>query len=157
MVYPPGGSGNPPGVTPRSWLLTGEERGNPHTGIDRRHPDGAAFSTGNVVRPLLHGQTYFSELYQAIQATRRGDLILFTDWRGDPDERLDGPGTEVSQVLSRAAERGVQVKGLIWRSHLDRLFFSEHENRVLGEKIEAAGGEAVRDMRVRAGGSHHQK
>jgi phosphatidylserine/phosphatidylglycerophosphate/cardiolipin synthase-like enzyme len=137
-------------VTPRSWLLTTEERGNPYSHL-------RVASAGNEVRPLLHGATYFSELYQAIQATGRGDLILFTDWRGDPDERLDGPGTEVSQVLSRAAARGVHVRGLIWRSHLDRFFFSEYENRMLGEKIEAAGGEAVRDMRVRAGGSHHQK
>ncbi len=26
---------------------------------------------------------------------------MFTDWRGDPDERLDGPGTEVSAVVRR--------------------------------------------------------
>jgi phosphatidylserine/phosphatidylglycerophosphate/cardiolipin synthase-like enzyme len=144
------GFGNHGGVTPRSWLLTGVERGNPYT----RCRD---WTTGNEVRPLIHGRTYFSELYQAIRATGRGDLILFTDWRGDPDERLDGPGSEIADALCRAAERGVVVKGLIWRSHLDRLFFSEAENRHLGEKIEAAGGQCVRDLRVRAGGSHHQK
>jgi hypothetical protein len=52
--------------------------------------------------------------------TRAGDLLMFTDWRGDPDERLDGPGTEISRVLCEAAERGVVVRGLIWRSHLDK-------------------------------------
>jgi phosphatidylserine/phosphatidylglycerophosphate/cardiolipin synthase-like enzyme len=51
----------------------------------------------------------------------------------------------------------VIVKGLIWRSHLDRLAFSEQENRHLGEEIEAAGGECLLDQRVRPGGSHHQK
>jgi phosphatidylserine/phosphatidylglycerophosphate/cardiolipin synthase-like enzyme len=86
-----------------------------------------------------------------------GDLLLFTDWRGDPDQRLDGPDTEVSRVLCDAAARGVIVKGLVWRSHLDRLSFSEQENRHLGEDINAAGGEVLRDMRVRPGGSHHQK
>ena len=116
-------------MSPRSWLLTARERGNPYTGIDRRHADGAPFSEGNEVRPLIHGDAYFSELYQAIRHTRRGDLVLFTDWRGDPDERLDGPGTEVSGVLCAAAERGVLVKGLIWRSHLDRFYFSSAENR----------------------------
>ena len=60
-------------------------------------------------------------------------------------------------MLCDAASRGVVVKGLIWRSHLDRLAFSEQENRHLGEEIEAAGGECLRDMRVRPGGSHHQK
>ena len=49
------------------------------------------------------------------------------------------------------------MRGLIWRSHLDRLQFSAEENRHLGEDIEAAGGVCLRDMRVRAGGSHHQK
>ena len=49
------------------------------------------------------------------------------------------------------------VKGLVWRSHLDRLSFSEQENRHLGEEIEAAGGECLLDQRVRPGGSHHQK
>ncbi|HEY3090318.1 MAG TPA: hypothetical protein VGJ59_19885 [Jatrophihabitantaceae bacterium] len=88
---------------------------------------------------------------------RSGDLLLFTDWRGDPDELLDGPGAGVSRVFSDAAGRGVIVKGLIWRSHMDRFAFSEQENRHLGAEIEAAGGECLLDMRVRPGGSHHQK
>ncbi|OLB66291.1 MAG: phospholipase [Actinobacteria bacterium 13_2_20CM_2_72_6] len=140
------------------WFLSGAERGNPHTGLDERRSDGTAWTTGNEVRPLGHGRAYFAELLAAVRATRAGDLVLFTDWRGDPDERLGtDPDTEVSRVLCSAAERGVLVKGLIWRSHLDRFTFSAAENRHLGEEIEAAGGECVRDMRVRAGGSHHQK
>ncbi|OLB78121.1 MAG: phospholipase [Actinobacteria bacterium 13_2_20CM_2_71_6] len=144
-------------MTLARWFLTGVERGNPQTGLDRRRPDGLAWSTGNEVRPLVHGRTYFAELLAGIRAARAGDLVLFTDWRGDPDERLAGPGTEVSRVLCEAAERGVLVKGLIWRSHLDRLYFSAAENRHLDEEIEGSGGEVMRDMRVRVGGSHHQK
>ncbi|MEV7440109.1 phospholipase D family protein [Streptomyces sp. NPDC091204] len=139
------------------WLLTSGERGNPATRLDRRRPDGTSWSRGNHVRPLVHGATYFAELLAEITALRAGDLLLFTDWRGDPDERLDGPGTEIGTVLCRAAERGVVVKGLLWRSHLDSLQFSEAENRHLGEEIEEAGGECLLDMRVRPGGSHHQK
>ena len=45
----------------------------------------------------------------------------------------------------------------MWRSHLDKLQYSEEENRHLGEEIEAAGGEVLLDQRVRRGGSHHQK
>ncbi|MDT4946786.1 MAG: hypothetical protein QOH14_3519 [Pseudonocardiales bacterium] len=138
------------------WLLSAAERGNPHTELDRRH-GGQAWTTGNDVRALVHGRVYFAELRRRIDAMHAGDLLMFTDWRGDPDELLDGPGTEVSRVLCRAAERGVIVKGLIWRSHLDRFAFSEAENRHLGEEIERAGGECIRDMRVRPGGSHHQK
>lgn len=139
------------------WLLTSGERGNCATRLDSRRSDRTAWSRGNLVRPLVHGAVYFRELLDAIRAQRAGDLLLFTDWRGDPDERLDGPGSEIGTVLAEAAERGVIVKGLLWRSHLDRFQFSEAENRHLGEEIEAAGGECLLDMRVRPGGSHHQK
>jgi phosphatidylserine/phosphatidylglycerophosphate/cardiolipin synthase-like enzyme len=144
-------------VEPGEWLLSTEERGNPATLLDRRHPDGLAWSTGNEVTPLIHGAAYFAELLAGIRAQEQGDVLLFTDWRGDPDEALDGPGTEIGTVLCDAARRGVIVKGLVWRSHLDQLQFSERENRHLGEEIEAAGGECLLDMRVRPGGSHHQK
>jgi phosphatidylserine/phosphatidylglycerophosphate/cardiolipin synthase-like enzyme len=139
------------------WFLTADQRGNSTTRLDSRHPDGAAWTTGNRVRPLLHGAAYFAELLAAICAMDAGDLLLFTDWRGDPDERLDGPGTEVSRVLAGAADRGVIVRGLLWRSHLDRFRFSLQEHRDLGEAIVAAGGECLLDMRVRNRGSHHQK
>ncbi len=112
---------------------------------------------GNDVRPLVHGATYFSELVARVGAMEAGDLLLFTDWRGDPDQHLDGPGTEVARVLCRAASRDVVVRGLLWRSHLDRFQFSEQENRSLGDAIEAAGGCCLLDMRVRPGGSHHMK
>ena len=139
------------------WFLTSAERGNPATVLDSRHGDGLAWTTGNDVQPLVHGGTYFPELLRTVRAMRPGDLLMFTDWRGDPDQLLDGPGTEVTHALCGAAHRGVIVKGLVWRSHLDRFAFSEQENRHLGEEIEAAGGEVLLDMRVRPGGSHHQK
>nr|WP_277040659.1 phospholipase D-like domain-containing protein [Actinacidiphila oryziradicis] len=139
------------------WLLAPGERGNPATRLDRRRPDGGSWSTGNQVRPLVHGAVYFTELLAAVRAQRAGDLLLFTDWRGDPDEPLGGPGSEIGRVLCEAAARGVIVKGLVWRSHLDRFQFSERENLHLGEEINAAGGECLLDMRVRPGGSHHQK
>jgi phosphatidylserine/phosphatidylglycerophosphate/cardiolipin synthase-like enzyme len=138
------------------WLLEPAERDNPHTGIDRMR-DGAGWSVGNDVCPLVHGATYFAELLRCVRQMRSGDVMLFTDWRGDPDQLLAGPGTEVSRTLCDAAARGVIVKGLVWRSHLDRFAMSEQENRHLGEEIAAAGGECLRDMRVRPGGSHHQK
>ena len=139
------------------WFLSPTERGNPATRLDRRHPDAASWTQGNDVKALVHGAAYFPLLLQSVQAMQAGDLLLFTDWRGDPDQRLDGPATEVSRVFTAAARRGVVVKGLVWRSHLDRFMFSEQENRHLGEQIDAGGGECLRDMRVRPGGSHHQK
>jgi phosphatidylserine/phosphatidylglycerophosphate/cardiolipin synthase-like enzyme len=144
-------------ANPEDWLLTARERGNPATSLDDRHADKAAWSKGNEVRPLVHGAVYFAELLAEVNELQAGDSLLFTDWRGDPDELLAGAGSEVAHVLCAAARRGVLVKGLVWRSHLDRLQFSSQENRHLGEDIEAAGGECLLDMRVRPGGSHHQK
>ena len=140
------------------WLLTAEARGNPATRLDARHPDGRAWSEGNLVRPLVHGATYFAELYERIEATGPGDLVLFTDWQGDADERLTGePGSEVADVLGRADERGADVRGLVWRSHSGAIGFTADENLHLGRRLQARGVEAILDMRVRSGGSHHQK
>ncbi|MEU8246436.1 phospholipase D-like domain-containing protein [Nonomuraea sp. NPDC048916] len=132
------------------WFLTDEERDNPSTRL-------AAWSTGNLVRPLVHGAAYFAELQERLDGLGEDDLLLFADWRGDPDERLSDGGPRVAGAMARAAHRGALVRGLLWRSHLDLLRFSAAENRHLGEDIEEAGGQAVLDTRVRPGGSHHQK
>src|SRR3954452_12823161 len=156
MPQPPRGHARH--VDRSTWLLTRDERGNPSTVLDDRHGGDRAWSTGNLVRPLIHGATYFPTLYDAIEATRAGDLVYFTDWQGDADERLTGePGSEVVEVLGRADERGVDVRGLVWRSHLDQTGFFATENRHLGEQLQHRGAEVLLDMRVRTGGSHHQK
>ena len=140
------------------WLLTRDERANDDTRLDDRHEGGVAWSEGNLVRPLIHGATYFAELYERLQATKAGDLVFFTDWQGDADERLTGePGSEVVTVLAQADERGVDVRGLIWRSHSEMLNFNSSQNRLLGRQLQSRGAEALLDMRVRTGGSHHQK
>ena len=145
-------------MDPAEWLLTKSERGNAQTVLDAGHVGEKAWSSGNFVRPLVHGATYFSELAQRIGETQAGDAIYFTDWRGDPDERLtDDPNSEIEELLSEADIRGVDVRGLAWRSHWDRLSFSSAENRHLIEALQANDAEALLDMRVRTGGSHHQK
>jgi phosphatidylserine/phosphatidylglycerophosphate/cardiolipin synthase-like enzyme len=144
-------------VSVAEWFLSRAERGNPATDVDDRHPDGRAWSIGNDVRALVHGKTYFGAVLAALNGTRSGDLVLFTDWRGDPDEQLDGPGTEIAAVLCGAIRRGVIVKGLVWRSHWEQLHFSARQNRRLADEVQAVGGEVLLDMRIRSGGSHHQK
>lgn len=139
------------------WFLSAAERGNPFTALDRRHPEGVAWSTGNSVQPLVHGATYFHALFEAVQAMQAGDLLLFAVWRVDRDQLLSGPGTEVGTVFAAAARRGVEVRGLVWRSHSNRFQFSATGNRELCEQITAAGGECLLDMRVRRWGSQHQK
>jgi phosphatidylserine/phosphatidylglycerophosphate/cardiolipin synthase-like enzyme len=132
------------------WFLSAEERGNPHTSIPTWCP-------GNTAEPLIHGITYFDRLVTEVESLREGDYLLFTDWRGDPDERMRENGPTVAELFAAAAKRGVIVKGLLWRSHLDKLAYSEEENRNLGDEIREAGGEVLLDQRVRRGGSHHQK
>ena len=138
------------GRTELGWFLTAEQRGNDAT---RLRP----WTEGNAVRPLVHGSTYFAALAEALAQVGRGDLVLFSDWRGDPDQRLTDGGATVTEALSAAVLRGALVKGLMWRSHLDRLRFSNEENRSLAERVNDAGGEVLLDQRVRAVGSHHQK
>lgn len=133
-----------------AWLLSDEERGNPATRLP-------AWSGGSAVEPLVHGRTYFPRLLEALEDTGPGDLVVFADWRGDPDELLTDDGPTVSEALCAAARRGATVKGLLWRSHLDRLQFSAEQNRDLSEDVNDAGGEVLLDQRVRPLGSHHQK
>lgn len=138
-----------------TWFLTAEERGNAATAIDRRHP--APWTEGNLCRPLVHGRRYFARLYEELAALQPGDTVCFTDWRGDPDERLAGPGSEAAALLRLLAARGVVVRGLVWRSHPHQARFSEKENLHFAHDVNQAGGEVFADERVRRGGSHHQK
>ncbi|WP_280837255.1 phospholipase D-like domain-containing protein [Micromonospora sp. A200] len=134
----------------QDWFLTADERANPVSVLP-------VWTAGNLAEPLIHGAAYFDRLVDEVEALRAGDHLFFTDWRGDPDQRMRPDGPTVTQLFARAAQRGVLVKGLIWRSHLDALSYSETENRTLSEAICAAGGEVLLDQRVRRGGSHHQK
>lgn len=147
----------PAAVEPGDWFLSAQERDNPDTTLDSRHPGSRAWTLGNDVRPLIHGATYFRVLLRTVEALEAGDMLLFTDWRGDPAERLDGPGTEVGKVFAAAAARGVDVRGLLWFSHRVGGQFSTAQNQNLGDVIADKGGQFLLDMRVRRLGSHHQK
>jgi phosphatidylserine/phosphatidylglycerophosphate/cardiolipin synthase-like enzyme len=135
---------------PEDWLLTAEERGNAATSIP-------AWTAGNLATPLVHGSTYFDRLVAEVEDLDEGDYLFFTDWRGDPDQLLRPDGPSVAQLFTDAVRRGVCVRGLVWRSHMDRISMSKDENRSLDEEIEHGGGEVILDQRIRRLGSHHQK
>src|SRR5215213_8368626 len=138
------------------WFLTAEERGNRWTRIDQG-ASALGWSVGNYVDVLVDGATYFRRLYEELCSLQSDDWVHFTDWEGDPDERLAGPGTELASVLEELARRDVHVRGLLWRSHPAQVNFSEQQNLALTKVVDAAGGEILLDERVRRGGSHHQK
>jgi phosphatidylserine/phosphatidylglycerophosphate/cardiolipin synthase-like enzyme len=138
------------------WFLPTAERGNPDTVIDRAN--GVGYTRGNLARPLIHGRTYFAELLTCINAAGAGDLIWFTDWQSNGDQRLDDdPGSELLTVLKGAVGRGADVRALVWRSHSPLLGYSADEHRDLGEDLQALGADVLLDMRVRQNGAHHQK
>jgi phosphatidylserine/phosphatidylglycerophosphate/cardiolipin synthase-like enzyme len=157
MIPGDGTSGAPPPVAaaapPASrhdWFLTADERGNAATGL-------GGWTDGNAVRPLVHGRSYFPVLARALAAAGAGDLVLFAGWRGDADERLTDAGPTVAEALAGAARRGAVVRGLLWRSHSQRLGYSAQQNRRLAQAVTAAGGEVLLDQRIRPFGSLHQK
>ncbi len=135
---------------PEEWLLSAEERGNPHTPLP-------GWTAGNLAEPLLHGSTYFDRLVDEVLTLNAGDHLFFTDWRGDPDELLREDGPTVAELLTDAVQRGVCVRGLVWRSHLDALSLNKSANRALDRQVEHGGGEIILDQRIRRMGSHHQK
>ncbi|OBG90757.1 phospholipase [Mycobacterium sp. E136] len=132
------------------WFLTAGERGNPSWELP-------AWSEGNRAEALIHGASYFDRLVTEVEKLGSGDHLFFADWRGDADERLREEGPTVAELFRAAADRGVLVKGLMWRSYPNRLQFNEEQNRHLAETIERAGGEVLLDQRVLVGGSHHQR
>ena len=139
------------------WFLTPAERGNPATAIDTRHGDDTAWTEGNAGTVLIDGASYFARLHEVLCASEPGDWVLFTDWQGDPDERLEGAGTEIGEVIADLARRGVAVRGLVWRSHPEALSFGEGKNLAFSRVVNDAGGQVLLDHRIRRGGSHHQK
>ena len=135
---------------PGQWLLSTEERGNPHSALP-------GWTAGNLCEPLLHGADYFDRLVEEVQSMNAGDHLFFTDWRGDPDERLRDDGPTVAELFTDAVKRGVCVRGLVWRSHMARMSLNKEANRALDREIEHGGGEVILDQRIRRMGSHHQK
>lgn len=141
-------------MTIANWFLGVGERDNSHSAIDRRR-DGVPWTEGNRVEILIDGTEYFSHLYAILGSTVAGDSVYLTGLEDDSDERLAGPGTEVSRVLGDLAKRGVGIRGLVWRSHSGK--YAEGKNLMFSRALNIAGGEVLLDNRIRRGGSHHQK
>ncbi len=142
-----------------TWFLSRAERGNLATDVHSGGAGSPAWSEGNLVRPLIHGASYFARLHEELTALQPGDRVWFTDWRGDADERLLADGPTIGDLLAGLARAGVEVRGLVWRSHGERVSapMSGRSNELLSRKINDAGGEVLLDQRVRLFGSHHQK
>lgn len=99
------------------WFLTSDERGNPMTQIDSNRSGGVAWTEGNHVSFHIDGASYFNRLAEVIASLEANDEIRLTDWRGDADEHMTASGTSIATILADAGRRGVDIRGLLWRSH----------------------------------------
>ncbi|MEC5169154.1 phosphatidylserine/phosphatidylglycerophosphate/cardiolipin synthase-like enzyme [Glaciihabitans sp. GrIS 2.15] len=147
------------GSDPGTWFLSRGERANPASDVHASDREASSWSEGNLVKPLIHGMTYFARLHDELTSLHAGDRVWFTDWRGDADEQLWAGGPSIGDLLADLARAGVEVRGLVWRSHGERVAspISGRSNELLGRQINDAGGEVLLDQRVRLFGSHHQK
>lgn len=144
---------------PPAWFLSRAAGNSPVIADRRTAPASQSWSEGNLVRPLVHGAAYFARLLEELTALKAGDQVWFTDWRGDADERMRAEGPSIGELLASLAHAGIEVRGLVWRSHGERVSspISGRSNELLGRQINDSGGEVLLDQRVRAFGSHHQK
>ena len=72
------------------WFLTESERDNPHTDLP-------VWCTGSLAEPLVHGRSYFEALADDVEACEAGDYVFFTDWRGDPDQKVRDEGPTMAE------------------------------------------------------------
>ena len=57
------------------------------------------------------------------------------------------------QLTLKTTARGVNVRGLLWRSHPEAMNFGEGKNLSFSRVVNDAGGQVLLDQRVRRGGS----
>ncbi len=86
------------------WFLTAAERANDATDLP-------SWRDGNDCTPLVHGVEYFRRLAECVGQAGDGDQVFFTDWRGDPDQKLTADGPTVAEMFeARRAPRGVRAR-----------------------------------------------
>jgi phosphatidylserine/phosphatidylglycerophosphate/cardiolipin synthase-like enzyme len=72
---------------------------------------------GNSVRPLVDGKAALKAIKEAIEtASGPGHFVYLLGWWVDPWVHLAGPDTCLLNLFARAAQRGVQIRVLMWDS-----------------------------------------
>jgi hypothetical protein len=73
----------------------------------------------NRLRFLVDGEEAMRAMVQAIEATASGDFIYMANWWADPSLTPPGSSDRLGEILGRAADRGVQVRAMIWKFFFD--------------------------------------
>jgi phosphatidylserine/phosphatidylglycerophosphate/cardiolipin synthase-like enzyme/peptidoglycan hydrolase-like protein with peptidoglycan-binding domain len=139
-------------TNPSHWFLSDAEIAASRGG-HRRSLN--AFSSGNLVEPLIDGEEMMTALAADISRCGTNDTLHFTGWQLESHFNLR-PGTSpaaASTVLglwSAAKRRGTNCRVLLWRNNLST-------NIPTAVDLQTVGVEAVIDARFPKFGSHHQK
>jgi phosphatidylserine/phosphatidylglycerophosphate/cardiolipin synthase-like enzyme len=74
---------------------------------------------GNTVEPLIDGRETFTAMQRAIESAHTSNhFIYLCAWWNDPWLNLTSPGTSLLDLFTRAGERGVQIRVLLWHPPL---------------------------------------
>lgn len=116
------------------------------------------FTRGNIVEPLIDGQTMMRAVHREITRTKsENHYVYITAWGMTANTRMLGAskvGSEVMTVLQAAISRRVDVRGLLW----DGLGRSNTpEQQQIDDDSQAPRGQAILDNETLNLGSHHQK
>ncbi|HEY1295345.1 MAG TPA: phospholipase D-like domain-containing protein [Chloroflexota bacterium] len=124
-----------------------------------------AYTSRNLVEPLIDGEAYYSHLASRMSTMGAGDYFHIAGWRVTPTQRLRptlaGSATFLDQVRALATA-GVTVRAMLWDVPwpiLRLVWGHPRENIAFVRGVRAAGGEAILDARLpgRHFPSHHQK
>jgi phosphatidylserine/phosphatidylglycerophosphate/cardiolipin synthase-like enzyme len=115
--------------------------------IPQQHLEIPRLTFGNQVDPLIHGQTAFLAMHDTFTATGQEDYIYITGWDLVPVihllGRTRGAASQLTNVLSSASGRGVDVRLLIW---------------IVTTRFNIPGTNIFMDNKTRGTvGAHHQK
>lgn len=133
------------------WLIPQQ-----HTAIPR-------FTRGNLVEPLIDGESAFRAMHDAFTATTGEEgYIYITGWDMVPDihllARRRGPASQLQTVLGDARARGVDVRILLWHGNAIQIPGRPHRGG-LGQAVWESfpWANIFTDNKTRGPGSHHQK
>lgn len=144
-----------------------------------------AYTSNNLVTPLIDGATYMADLFHRLNDLDDGDYVYMVGWQFTPDQYLlekdakidnpsdDGalliPAPRLTDLLAGLIRRGVDVRVMaFWPSTLLASIGStalrilpQGQNDTFVNRINQAGGKAILDNKLPEATliprSHHQK
>ena len=128
---------------------------------------GSAWTSGNLVAPLVDGKAYMKNLYDELQNLKKPAAVLLAGWQFTPNLGLEGPDspsrkTQLLQALRDVIGRGCSLLVLAWDNIKIPTSWWDFNNRDFVKAInsEYPSGPAAAFVDANLDGtflSHHQK